>query len=110
MIEAANLGVDVITKINEKESLKVKDDKKKQILKLQAELEEAQKEQTQLSVKEKKISSIMAALKSGIPEIFEKIGCNTKKYMEQLLGNEEINESNILMYMTVVEARINECI
>jgi hypothetical protein len=52
----------------------------------------------------------MTSLKTGIPIIFEKIGCNTKKYMEQLLGNEDINESNILLYMTVIERRINEVI
>lgn len=51
VIEAANLGVDVITKIDEKESQKVKDSKKRQILKLQDELEEAQKEETTLTEK-----------------------------------------------------------
>ncbi len=62
--------MDVITKIDEKESQKVKDNKKRQILKLQDELDEAQKEQDTLNVKEKKICGIMDALKTGIPIIF----------------------------------------
>jgi hypothetical protein len=38
----------------------------------------------------------MESLKDGIPKIFKSIGCDTPKYMESLLGNEEINEGNIL--------------
>ena len=42
--------------------------------------------------------------------IFKEIGCDSEKYMQTLLGNEDINESNILLYMTVIERRTNEII
>jgi len=35
--------------------------------------------------------------------IFDRIGCNNPKYMKSLLGNEEINDGNILMHMKVIE-------
>jgi len=42
-------------------------------------------------------------LKRGVPMIFDRIGCNNPKYMKSLLGNEEINDGNILMHMKVIE-------
>ena len=57
-----------------------------------------------------KITKIMTQLKKGVPMIFERIGCNNPKYMEGLLGNEEINDGNILLHMKIIESRTNEII
>ena len=51
------------------------------------------------------------SLKIGIPNIFEKIGCNNKDYLEdwgELLSINDINEGNILNFLGVIEKRTNE--
>ena len=109
-IEAQNLGIDLITTIGESDNLKVKERKRKQILKLQKELETVEKEETILNTQATKITKIMSQLKKGVPLIFDRIGCNVPKYMETILGNEVVNDGNILLHMKIIERRTNEII
>ena len=53
----------------------------------------------------------MNALKIGIPNIFDKIGCNNREYLEdcgELLNVNDINETNILLFLGIIEKRTNE--
>uniref|UniRef100_A0A7S0SDG4 ODAD1 central coiled coil region domain-containing protein n=1 Tax=Mantoniella antarctica TaxID=81844 RepID=A0A7S0SDG4_9CHLO len=47
------------------------------------------------------------ALKAGITSIYNKIGCNNAASRE-LLGDQGVNESNMLSYLGVIEQRANE--
>jgi hypothetical protein len=47
------------------------------------------------------------ALKAGITSIYNKIGCNNPGNRE-LLGDQGVNESNMLSYLGVIEQRANE--
>ena len=49
------------------------------------------------------------ALKAGITSIFNKIGCNNSSNRE-LLGDQGVNETNMLAYLGVIEQRANEVI
>jgi hypothetical protein len=73
-------------------------------------LEEVEKEEKMLESQSEHITKVMSQLKKGVPMIFERIGCRNEKYMKSLLGNEEINDGNILMHMKVIEQRTNEII
>ena len=47
------------------------------------------------------------ALKTGILNIFNKIGCNTPAVME-MLGDQGITEQNMMQYLGIIEQRTNE--
>ena len=47
------------------------------------------------------------ALKAGITSIFNKIGCSNAANRE-LLGDQGVNESNMLAYLGVIEERAND--
>jgi len=47
------------------------------------------------------------ALKTGILNIFNKIGCNTPAVME-MLGDHGITEQNMMQYLGIIEQRTNE--
>ena len=47
------------------------------------------------------------ALKAGILNIFNKIGCNTPAVME-MLGDQGITEQNMMQYLGIIEQRTNE--
>jgi len=47
-------------------------------------------------------------LKIGIPNIFEKLKCNDKKYLQMeggYLNVNDINETNILSFLSIIEKR-----
>ncbi len=57
------------------------------------------------------LQKTLNSLKIGIPNIFEKIGCNNKAYLEEwgeLLNINDINEGNILSFLGIIEKRTNE--
>jgi hypothetical protein len=47
------------------------------------------------------------ALKIGIQSIFDRIGCNTES-LPELIGSTGVTESNIMLYLGVIEQRTNE--
>ena len=47
------------------------------------------------------------ALKIGIHSIFDRIGCNTEM-MPELIGSAGVTESNMMIYLGVIEQRTNE--
>jgi hypothetical protein len=48
-----------------------------------------------------------AALKAGIADLFDRIGCNTPA-VRDLLGEEELSEANLMAYLGIIEQRTNE--
>ncbi|GIL88327.1 hypothetical protein Vretimale_15075 [Volvox reticuliferus] len=51
--------------------------------------------------------SMTAALKAGISELFDRIGCNTPA-VRDLLGEEGLTEANLMAYLGIIEQRTNE--
>ena len=69
-----------------------------------------QKTESKADAYESKHSSALKtvnALKSGIFNIFNKIGCNTPAVSE-MLGDQGITESNMMQYLGIIEQRTNE--
>lgn len=52
-------------------------------------------------------TSMTAALKAGISDLFERIGCNTPA-VRDLLGEEGLTEANLMAYLGIIEQRTNE--
>lgn len=48
------------------------------------------------------------ALKRGIQSIFDKIGSGDDEKSREILGNAGVTESNMMQYLGIVEARVNE--
>eukprot|EP00232_Nephroselmis_pyriformis_P003386 CAMPEP_0182912456 /NCGR_PEP_ID=MMETSP0034_2-20130328/37522_1 /TAXON_ID=156128 /ORGANISM="Nephroselmis pyriformis, Strain CCMP717" /LENGTH=532 /DNA_ID=CAMNT_0025049131 /DNA_START=62 /DNA_END=1660 /DNA_ORIENTATION=- len=84
------------------------DNQRKKILK---DLEERlQKTEAKAEVYEQKYAAAMKtvnALKTGIWNIFNKIGCNTPAVRE-MLGDGGVTESNMMQYLGIIEQRTNE--
>ena len=51
--------------------------------------------------------SMTTALKAGINDLFERIGCNTPA-VRDLLGEEGVTEANLTAYLGIIEQRTNE--
>mmetsp|Transcript_19123 Transcript_19123/g.34605 ORF Transcript_19123/g.34605 Transcript_19123/m.34605 type:complete len:509 (-) Transcript_19123:223-1749(-) len=49
----------------------------------------------------------VTALKAGIQDLFERIGCNTPA-VRDLLGEDGVNDGNIMSYLGIIEQRTNE--
>mmetsp|Transcript_10776 Transcript_10776/g.10892 ORF Transcript_10776/g.10892 Transcript_10776/m.10892 type:complete len:146 (+) Transcript_10776:946-1383(+) len=55
----------------------------------------------------KKTLRVLNALKVGIQNIFENIGCSNEHTLE-LVGTHGVTESNMMQYMGIIEMRTNE--
>ncbi|KAG2488983.1 hypothetical protein HYH03_012424 [Edaphochlamys debaryana] len=51
--------------------------------------------------------NMTTALKAGISELFERIGCNTPA-VRDLLGEDGVSEANLMAYLGIIEQRTNE--
>ena len=51
--------------------------------------------------------NVIRALKLGIQNIFNRIGCNNEQ-VKHLLGKNEVTESNMMQYLDIIELRTNE--
>lgn len=51
---------------------------------------------------------VLKRLAEGISKLFEGIGCSDKDMHLEILGNEGVNESNMMQYLGIIEQRANE--
>ncbi len=76
----------------------------KKIKSLDKEIEESDKKYEVLQSEHDKVLKIISTIKTGIPIIFGRIGCKLEDFQTKL----NVNESNMLQYMAIIENRTNE--
>jgi len=85
-----------------------KDTQRKQILEdLESQLTSTESKARQYEDKYSEAMETVHSLKSGIQNIFNKIGCNDSAISE-MLGNAGVTETNMMQYLGIIEERTNE--
>jgi coiled-coil domain-containing protein 63/114 len=84
------------------------DNQRKKILKdLEERLEKTEARAALHEQKADAAARTIAALKSGIQSVFEKIGCSATA-LSDMLGNGGVTEGNMMQYLGIIEQRTNE--
>lgn len=84
------------------------DNQRKKILEeLEQKLTKTESKASAYEDKYQQAMKTVAALKSGIESIFNKIGCNNN-VVSEMLGNAGVTESNMMQYLGLIEQRTNE--
>ena len=83
--------------------------RKKQMKELEQKLEKTEKKANEYESRYSNNQEMLESLKSGIQELFERLGCSLNPHSE-MLGNPGITDSNILQYMGQIEEKTNTII
>lgn len=83
--------------------------RKKQMKELEQKLDKTEKKANEYEKRFSNNQEMLDSLKSGIQELFERLGCNLNPHSE-ILGNPGISDSNILQYMGQIEDKTNTII
>ena len=83
--------------------------RKKQMKELEQKLEKTEKKANEYETRYGNNQEMLDSLKSGIQELFDRLGCSLNPFTEAL-GNSGITDSNILQYMGQIEEKTNNVI
>lgn len=83
--------------------------RKKQMKELEQKLEKTEKKANEYETRYENNQEILESLKSGIKELFERLGCSFSPNSDAL-GSSEITDSNILLYMGQIEEKSSHVI
>jgi len=84
------------------------DNQRKRILEeLEDKLTKTEQKAEQYEGKYQETMKTINILKSGIQNIFDRIGCNTEN-IEEIVGSEGVTEANMMQYLGIIEQRTNE--
>ncbi|GAQ83044.1 hypothetical protein KFL_001330270 [Klebsormidium nitens] len=81
--------------------------RKKILLELEERLNRTEEREAQYEVRFQKTMKAIAHIKQVVTSTFNKIGCNTAAVRE-MLGDGGVTESNLMLYLGIIEQRTNE--
>jgi exonuclease VII small subunit len=81
---------------------------RKRILKsVEKKLENAEKKSEEFAFKHHEVSTVLSKLRDGVQRLFTRIGCYSPEVAE-MLGDQGVNDGNIMQYLGIIEQRANE--
>jgi chromosome segregation ATPase len=91
------------------QSHEVDKERKKALNELEEKLMNIEKNASDFDQEAQNNSKKLDLIKAGIESIFSTLGCNAEEY-DDLLGTQGVTESNMMIYLGIIEQNINEII